>query len=461
MDFYHFKWKVTHRTTAKVVPIVCVVMLLFVSACSSIGGGGTSAATPTPTHAKAQATATATLSPRADICPTLIGYPSTGVYCYTPHQFQVAYGVSSLLAKGYTGKGQTVVDIVSYGSPTLQQDMTAFDQQFGLPAANVQVISPLGTKPFDPNNKEMVGWASETTLDVQIIHALAPDAGIVVLTSPVDEVEGVSGLPQFLQLEQYAVSHHLGNVISQSWGASEVTLNNASGQSEIQQWNAFYKQATTQDGITFFASSGDNGATDYRDLQATQLSTTATTSFAPDDPWVTATGGTTLTRNGSTTSETAWNSSGGGFSRFFSEPSYQQLLPASDQSFLKGRRGVPDVSGDANPLTGLAIYEAGQWSLTGGTSAVAPLWSAIMAIADQMAGKGLGFINPTLYKIGTSSRYTQDFHDITVGNNTVQASGSQGVNVPGYSATAGWDPITGLGSPDAENLLPDLVAALK
>jgi subtilase family serine protease len=365
------------------------------------------------------------------------------------------------LAKGDTGKGQTVVDIVSYGSPTLQQDMTAFDQQFGLPAANIQVISPLGTKPFDPNNKDMVGWASETTLDVQIIHALAPDAGIVVLTSPVDETEGTIGLPQFLQLEKYAISHHLGNVISQSWGASEVTLNNASGQSEIQQWNAFYKQATTQDGITFFSSSGDNGATDYRDLQATQLSTTATTSFAPDDPWVTATGGTTLTRRGSTTSETAWNSSGGGFSKFFSEPSYQQSLPSSDQSLLKGRRGVPDVSGDANPLTGLAIYEAGQWSLAGGTSAAAPLWSAIMAIADQMAGKGLGFINPTLYKIGTSSRYTRDFHDITVGNNSVYATGSQGVNVPGYAATQGWDPITGLGSPDAQNLLPDLVAALR
>jgi subtilase family serine protease len=460
MNDRFFKLIATKKLTAKVALILCMALLM-VSGCSTIGGGGTGSATPTATRAKALATATATLSAQADTCPNLVGYPSSGVYCYTPHQFQLAYGVSSLLAKGYTGKGQTVVDIVSYGSPTLQQDMNAFDQQFGLPAINVQVISPIGTVPFNPNNKDMVGWAGETTLDVQIIHALAPDAGIVVLTSPVDETEGTIGLPQFLQLEQYAVSHHLGNVISQSWGASEVTLNNASGQSEINQWSAFYKQATTQDGITFFSSSGDNGATDYRNLQATLLSPVATTSFAPDVPWVTATGGTTLIRSGSTTTETAWNSSGGGFSRFFAEPSYQQLLPATDQSLLKGRRGVPDVSGDANPLTGLAIYEAGQWSLAGGTSAVAPLWSAIMAIADQMAGKGLGFINPTLYKIGTSSRYTLDFHDITVGNNSVQPSGSQGVNVPGYSAAQGWDPVTGLGSPDAQNLLPDLVAALK
>lgn len=134
------------------------------------------------------------------------------------------------------------------------------------------------------------------------------------------------------------------------------------------------------------------------------------------------------------------------------------MLPSTDQSLLKGRRGVPDVSADADPLTGLVFYEAGTWSLAGGTSAAAPLWSGLMAIADQMAGKGLGFINPTLYKLAQSSRYAQDFHDITVGNNSVH-SGS--VDVPGYSATTGWDPITGLGSPDAENLLPDLVNALK
>jgi subtilase family serine protease len=458
MNFHRFTRKTAWRMPNNIALLVTMVMLLVVSACSTIGGGGTGIATPTATQQAAQVSPTPTLSPQADTCPTLVGYPSTGVYCYTPHQFQVAYGVSSLLAKGYTGKGQTVVDIVSYGSPTLRQDMTAFDQQFGLPPANIQILAPLGTVPFDPNNKDMVGWASETTLDVQIIHSLAPGANIVVMTSPVDEVEGTSGLPQFLQLEQDVVNQHLGNIISQSWGASEVTLNNSTGLSEIHQWDAFYKQATTQDGITFFSSSGDNGATDYRDLKATLLSPSATTSFAPDDPWVTATGGTSLIRNGSTTSETAWNSSGGGFSKFFSEPSYQQMLPSSDQSLLNGRRGVPDVSGDANPLTGLAIYEAGQWSLAGGTSAAAPLWSAVMAIADQMAGKGLGFINPTLYKIALSSRYTQDFHDITIGNNSVN---SQGVNVPGYSATQGWDPITGLGSPDAENLVPDLVAALK
>ncbi len=441
-----------HRQAIKLTPVL-LILLVFLTSCSLPGTGGSATPTAAATH-----TPTPAIPPQVDTCPPLIGYPSTGTYCYTPHQYRVAYGAESLYEHGFTGKGQTVVDIVSYGSPTLQQDMQVFDQQFNLPPVNLQVLAPLGTAPFNSSNKDMAGWASETDLDVQIIHAIAPDADIVVLTSPVDEVEGTSGLPQFLQLEQYAVSHHLGNIISQSWGASEVTLNNSSGRQEVAQWDAFYKQATTQEGITFFSSSGDNGATDYRDLQATKLLPTATTSFAPDDPWVTATGGTSLIRQGNSTSEVAWNQSGGGFSQFFPTPSYQQLLPASVQSELKGRRGVPDVAADADPLTGLAFYEAGTWSLAGGTSAAAPLWSGLMALADQMAGKGLGFINPTLYKLAMSSRYNLDFHDITAGNNSVN---SQGVNVPGYSAVKGWDPITGLGSPNAENLLPDLVNALK
>ena len=136
----------------------------------------------------------------------------------------MAYGVESLMQHGFTGKGQTVVDIVSYGSPTLQADMDVFDREFYLPPVKLQVFAPLGTQPLDPTNKDISGWAGETELDVQIIHAIAPDAAIVVLTSPVSETEGTIGLPQFLQLEQYAVNNHLGTIISQSWGATENTL---------------------------------------------------------------------------------------------------------------------------------------------------------------------------------------------------------------------------------------------
>jgi subtilase family serine protease len=437
------------------VAIVLIALLFLISACSPLNGNGnTGSATPTPKTA-ASPTQAATQTPdnsAADVCPVDLGASTN---CLTPHSLRVAYGVESLFERGFTGKGQTVVDIVSFGSPTLQADMDVFDKQFGLPPITIKTISPLNEKPYDPND-DRGGWGLETELDVEIIHAIAPDAGIVVLVSPVAETEGTVGLPEFLKLEQYALSHHLGNIISQSWGASEVTLKDTAGQQEIHQWDAFYKQATTVNGISFFSSSGDNGATDYTDLQASHLSPTPTTSFPADDPWVTSVGGTSVRRNGNTFSETAWDMSGGGFSSFFPEPSYQQMLPSSVQSELNHRRGVPDVSGDANPATGLAIYTAGHWDLGGGTSASAPLWASIIAIGDQMAGRPLGFINPTLYKLSTTGKYTQDFHDITVGNNSITGNG---VDVQGYSATTGWDPITGLGSPDAEKLLPDLIAA--
>jgi subtilase family serine protease len=383
--------------------------------------------------------------------------------CRTPYDLRVAYSVQSLLEKGFTGKGQTVVDIVSYGSPTLQQDMDTFDQQFGLPPITIKILSPLGTQPVDhPSTKDVAGWVGETTLDVQIIHAIAPDAGIVVLTSPVNETEGTIGLPQFLQLEQYAISHHLGNIISQSFGASEATLNHADGKQEIQKWDAFFKQATTQQGITFFASSGDNGATDYADVQMKKFSSTPTIGFPADDPWVSSVGGTALQRDGAGFQETAWNSNGGasegGFSIFFPTPSYQQTLPTSVQNQLNNRRGVPDIAGDADPSTGLAVYSSGGgWFLAGGTSASAPLWAAFMAIANQMAGHPLGFINPTLYKLATSSSYTQDFHDITIGDNSIK---NDGVQVQGYPAVTGWDPVTGLGTPILDKLLPDLISSM-
>lgn len=444
-------------TLRRLFPVVLGLFLLL-TACSPSGNAGNG--TPTvSTSILTPATSPTSKSPtptQNDLCPTTLrSVPG----CFTPHQLRVAYGVESLIERGFTGKGQTIVDIVSFGSPTLQQDMDVFDQEFGLPPIKIQVISPLDAtvKEYDPNG-DKGGWAGETELDVQIIHALAPDAGIVVLTSPVAETEGTVGLPEFRQLVQYAIDHRLGNIISQSWGASEVTLKDAAGQAEIQKWDALFKKATTQQGITFFASSGDNGATDYVDLQATRLSPTATTSFATDDPWVTSVGGTTIRRNGTSTSETAWPDSGGGFSTFFPMPDYQKALPASVQSQFKNRRGVPDVSAAADPETGLAFYFQGEWTLTGGTSASAPLWAGLMAIANQMAGRSLGFINPGLYKLAGSSTYAQDFRDITVGDNS---QNTRGVNVQGYPAVSGWDAVTGLGSPNAEKLLPDLIAALK
>ncbi len=435
----------------KPIVLSLLAFILLLTACSPIASNPT----PTPTPVAKLTQKVTPIDTTADVCPPPI---NNNPDCYTPHSLRVAYGVEALDKQGYTGKGQTVIDIVSYGSPTLQQDMNVFDQQFHLPTANIQVLSPLGTVPFDPSNKEMSSWAVETELDVEIIHAIAPGAAIIVMTSPVDETEGTIGLPEFMQLEQYAVAHHLGQIFSQSYVASEVTLSNSAGQQLVQKYTDFYKQITTQQGYTIVSGSGDNGATDYANLAATQLSPNPTVNFPADVPWVTAVGGTTLLHANSTFTENAWSGSGGGTSTFFAEPDFQKSLPATVQSLLNGRRGLPDIAADANPATAMTDYINGQWTQVGGTSASTPLLAGIIAVANQVAGHPLGFINPGIYKIAASQNTQQNFRDIINGSNAV-AKGN--IQVAGFSAQLGWDAVTGWGSPQASQFIPALIAALK
>jgi subtilase family serine protease len=377
------------------------------------------------------------------------GQTIDGQYFFTPDELRAAYDIAPLYSYGFTGKGQTVVVVVSFGSPTLADDVTVFCQRYGLPPARITVLAPLGTRAFDPSDPSMAAWARETEEDVESIHAFAPDAAIVVLTSPVDETQGTTGLPEFLQLEEYAVHHGLGNVISQSWGASEATLNTADGRLVTEQFDLFYQRAALERGITFVAASGDHGATDWANASMTQLSPVATSNFPASDPWVTAVGGTALTRGINGFTETGWSGSGGGYSALFLAPAYQHLAPFAG-------RGVPDVAAQADWQSGLGVYERGVWRIARGTSAGTPLWAALFAIADQMAGRGLGALNPALYALAQTPATAGDFYDITSGTNSYS---SAGVYVQGYSAGTGWDAITGLGSPDAMRLLPDLIAA--
>jgi subtilase family serine protease len=434
---------------ARYLLLFLLVLTMLFAACSPFGSGDSPPPTATSTHQVTSQGDAITACP-----PPLNTVPG----CHTPYTLRTAYDVETLTQQGDTGKGQTVIDIVSYGSPTLQQDMNVFDQQFHLPPITIQVVSPLGAVAYNPAGKDMSGWAGETTLDVEIIHAIAPDAKIIVMTSPVDETEGTIGLPQFQALEQYAVAHHLGSIFSQSYVASEATLADSKSRQFVQQYANFYQQITTQDGCTVLSGSGDNGATDWDNIAATQLAKTPTVNFPADVPWVTAVGGTSLLSSANGINESAWSGSGGGMSKFFSEPSFQQGLPGSKQQMLGGQRGIPDVSADADPNTGMAFYFNGQWTLTGGTSAATPTWAALVAIADQMAGHPLGNINPGLYKIGLSPNAQRDFRDITTGSNAVNTNG---VQLQGFQAATGWDAVTGLGAPLASNLIPDLIAALK
>lgn len=437
----------------RLAALIITLASLALAACSSLGTTGTAGSTATtPVPFTPNPTGTVIPTPTSD-------GPAQPL---SVDQYRAAYGITPLIQQGITGKGQTVIDIVSYGSPTLQQDVAGFDQHFGLPAANIQVIAPIGTVPFDPNNMEMTGWAGETELDVEIIHAVAPDAKIIVLTSPVDETEGTAGLPEFRKLAQYALDHHLGSIVSQSWGASEISLNTSDGKAEVAKWDTLYHQATTQQGVTYFASSGDLGAADYIDAQR-DPATSPTVSFPSDDQWVTSVGGTTVTTDGTSFRETVWNTGGGGsnggFSTFTPEPSYQQSVAKNSPNPFHNQRGVPDVAADAAPATGLEVDLGGQFTGAGGTSASAPMWAGLMALANEMAGRNLGFINPALYQIAASSNYARDFHDITVGNNTVTPQ--NGTTVQGFSAGPGWDPVTGLGTPNAQYLLADLIAAMQ
>jgi subtilase family serine protease len=433
------------RAIRLVAPLAVVSLVL--AACSLTTG--TTEGTPVPS-----------ITPGG---PTLPPGSGLGAHLYSPDQVRAAYGVQSLYEKGFTGKGQTVVLIESFGAPNIVSDTAHFSTYFHLPPAQITVVSPLGTNNVATCSSDTPGWAGETTEDVAIIHAIAPDAKIVILTSPVDETEGVAGLPEFRQLEQYAVDHQLGNIISQSFGASEISLSDAAGQAEVAKWASFYQDATTNKHMTFIASSGDGGAADYAnadDACNQRLASKRSTSFPADVPWVSGIGGTQLNITSTSVGESAWNdnlggASGGGFSTFFSQPDFQKTLPAGVQSQFGGKRGVPDVSSSADETRGLAMFFQGNWQPVSGTSAGAPMWSALMAIANQMAGHPLGFINPALYKIGTSDKAAADFRDITQGNN-----GQPQVGVSGFDAVPGWDAVTGFGSPIADKLLPDLIAAI-
>jgi subtilase family serine protease len=390
--------------------------------------------------------------PTTQECISLLKVP-----CYEPAQVRAAYNVDGLIRNGIDGTGQTVVIIVSFGSPTLKEDLAAFSNAMGLPDADLIELYPLGTdfKEIDPADTR--GWAGETTLDAEWVHGIAPGARIVVLASPVSETEGVDGMPEFLALERYAVDNKLGSVISQSWGTSENLLDDSDGAAMRADFDAFYQQAGRK-GVTIVTASGDHGP--LADTLSGGVATVRSADWPAGVPWITVVGGTMLrlNPNGSYGSETVLDSSsvasGSGISIFYDQPAEQSVLPPSFQKLLNGKRGEADVAALG---AGLLLYFAAtpdrgaHPGVSGGTSASAPIWAAIVALANQAAGKGLGNINPALYQLGSSGKC---FHDVTQGTNRFR-------NDPGEPALAGWDFPTGWGSPDAGCLVPALAAATK
>jgi subtilase family serine protease len=388
----------------------------------------------------------------------------TASQCYAPHQFLEAYGVQELHDRGITGRGVTVVlpeeaepgparpqSITGIGESItdIRKDLADFDTRFGLPPARIQVITTLAGSFTSP-------WlaGAEEVEDTELVHAVAPDATIRELPVDPADVSSPANLANtFASYVRIAVDN--GGVMSQSGIGQEFNLGESSWTStELATINSALQYAAMRH-TTIVVASGDYGAIgNGSSIPLREVSVPAS------DPWVLAVGGTTLTANpvtGAYRGETAWNvqsgspdGSGGGFSKVFPRPSYQNAVPGIEKT-----RGVPDVAGEATGTSGMALtFEAPAGDVligAGGTSAAAPVWAGLIALADQEAGHPLGFVNPAIYRIAQSPQYHKAFHDITTGNNTVSLNGE---TITGYQASTGWDPVTGWGTPDAEVLIP-------
>jgi kumamolisin len=344
---------------------------------------------------------------------------------YTPPQVAQFYQFPA----GLDGTGQTV-GILELGGGYHTTDLQKYFSGLGIKEPKIisVLVDKAKNKPTNANSDD-----GEVLLDIEVVGAVAPGAKIVVYFAP----NTTKGFQDALTTAIHDTTNK-PSVISISWGGPESTWT-------VQAMTAF--DSAAQDaavlGVTICAASGDNGSSDGVADGANHVD------FPASSPHILACGGTTLQgANGAIKSEGVWNNggtagaSGGGFSKQFPLPAYQSSASVAPPP--GGGRGVPDVSGDADPQTGYKVLVDGKPLVIGGTSAVAPLWSGLIALLNQKLGKPLGFLHPLLYGLATS---TNAFHDITTGSNGA------------FSAVKGWDAATGLGSPSGGNLLQALSAS--
>jgi hypothetical protein len=358
---------------------------------------------------------------------------------YLPTDLQIAYGIDQIMFGNIQGDGtgQTIALVDAYDDPAFvdtgqsgfaNSDLAQFDAQVGIPdPPNFtkyneygQTTNLPGTDPAGAGNPNG-NWEIEEALDIEYAHGIAPGANIDLVEATTDSISDL--------FKAIATAASLPGVsaVSMSWGLPEY-----SGELSL---DSTFVTPKGHQGVTFVAATGDQGSPGY---------------YPAYSPNVVAAGGTTLNLNGDSTynSETAWSGSGGGTSQYETEPSYQEGVQTT------GYRTIPDVAFDADPGTGVAVYDSyndtdnsGPWVQVGGTSLASPAWAALIAIANQgRALNGDGSLDgptqtlPALY--ATSSN---DFHDITKGSNG------------GFNAGPGYDEVTGLGSPVANLLVPDLI----
>ena len=445
----------------------------------------TAAATPSTTPGTAAAGPARTASaPLVTVRPDFIRLPmrasatppstaqcekAYGIACYAPGQIQTAYSLPALYTRGATGKGTTIAIVDPFGSPTIKADLAAFDKAARIAAPpKFTVIAPAGKIPrFSPKNSAMVSWASETSLDVEYAHTVAPGANILLVETPASETEGAAGFPQIVKAEEYAMAHYKVGVISQSFATTEETFANYP---QLNSLRGAYTDAQRRK-VTVLAGSGDSGATNYK-ADGVHYYTSRVAAWPATDPLVTAVGGTQLVQSGGGYKSVAWNdsynktflkywtgssasspfASGGGVSKFFARPAYQRSVNVGTH------RGVPDISMSAACDGAVQVYSSYTfkgWSLVCGTSEATPEFAGVVAIADQVAGHSLGVVNTTLYKLAAA--HAPGIVDVTSGNNTVAfTSGKKQVTVKGRSAVSGYDLVTGVGTLNARQLTYEL-----
>jgi subtilase family serine protease len=348
---------------------------------------------------------------------------------YTPSQISQAYGFNKISFANGTikgdGSGQTIAIVSAFDDPNIAHDLAAFDMQFSLPTASLSVVNQIGGTVLpmaDPSGN----WEQEDALDVEWAHAMAPGASLVLVEASSDSMSDL------ITAARTAAALPGVSVVSMSWGDAEFA-------NEVN-YDGFFTTPAGHTPVTFVASSGDSGAPPI--YPATSRN-------------VLAVGGTTLTLDsqGNYMSETAWSGSGGGISAYEAQPSYQKTLVNQSTTM----RTSPDVAYDANSATGFAVYDsyqtatgAGSWIDIAGTSAGAPQWAALIAIANQgrvLANEGTldgpSQTLPAIYQMPITN-----FHDIVSGSSTGN---------PNYSAAPGYDLVTGRGSPNADKVVAYLV----
>ena len=394
--------------------------------------------------------------------------------CYGPTQIERAYNLPALYARGITGRGQTIVIVDSFGSPTIAHDLGVFDATYHLPAPpSLKVISPVGKIPPYVKNSEREGWAGETTLDVEYAHTIAPGASILLVETPTAETEGTTGFPAIVAAEKYVIDHGLGSVISQSFDATEETF---PSEAALLRLRSAYVDAARHH-VTVLAASGDSGAANY--TNGSGFYPQPTVDWPASDPLVTAVGGTQLSLDAAghhKSADAIWNdtsskavqqtfgrpghvdpfATGGGTSVVFGRPAYQDGVAA----VVGSQRGIPDISMSASCSAAVNVYESFPgygtgWSQSCGTSESSPMFAGIVALADQVAHRHLGPVNARIYALAAAA--APGIVDVSGGDNSVSfTAGHTMQTVTGFPAAVGYDLSTGVGTVNAAVFVPEL-----